>query len=210
MSLRRKFVNSANTNKICTSCKKTYPRDDQHFYKKKHQSMINVSNYSPICITCDLKKSKVWKDNNTERKKNTMIKYLATERGYFKELWQSVKKSVHGCSFINYEEFFECWVEQQKIYGTKCPYYGCEMTRIKGINTEGKRRKATDTNISKDRILSSLPYCKDNLMFISWKANNEKGNITPFAAKKYLQFVDDIPSLKLITETEESIKYEKN
>ena len=36
----------------------------------------------------------------------------------------------------------------------------------------------------------------------------KKEAFTPFAAKKYLQFVNDIPSLKLITETEESIKNE--
>ena len=26
-------------------------------------------------------------------------------------------------------------------------------------------------------------------MFISWKANNEKGNITPYIARKYLELI---------------------
>ena len=69
MSLRRKFVNTAYANKICTSCEKTYPRDDQHFYKKKHPSMINVFNYNPTCITCDVKTSQLWKKKNKGKKK---------------------------------------------------------------------------------------------------------------------------------------------
>ena len=82
----------------------------------------------------------------------------------------------------------------------KCPYLGIEMTRIKGLNNGGRRHQATNSNISKDRILSNLPYGKDNLMFVSWKANNEKGNITPFIARKYLEFVDKSPLLKKLTE----------
>ena len=199
MTLRKKYINSTYTNKTCTGCGETYPRDDQHFYRSS-------KSYNPKCIPCVNKRNELWKKNNTEKKKSIDTKYRETEYGYFKELYRGVQRSKHGSSFLNYEEFFQCWVEQQKVYGTKCPYYGFEMTRIKGINNNGVRRKATDTNISKDRILSNLPYCKDNLMFVSWKANNEKGNITAYIAKKYLQIINNIPSLKLITETEESIK----
>jgi hypothetical protein len=34
MTLRKKYINSSLLNKTCTKCKKTYPRDDQHFYTK--------------------------------------------------------------------------------------------------------------------------------------------------------------------------------
>ena len=40
-------------------------------------------------------------------------------------------------------------------------------------------------------------------MFVSWKANNEKGNITPFIARKYLEFVDKSPLLKKLTEIDD-------
>ena len=199
MTLRKKYINSTYINKTCTGCGETYPRDDQHFY-------ISNKAYNAKCIYCVNKKNKLWKKNNTEKKRLINKKYTETEYGYFKELYRGVQRSKHGSSFLNYEEFFQCWEEQKKVYGTKCPYYGFEMTRIKGINTNGVKKKATDTNISKDRILSNLPYCKDNLMFVSWKANNEKGNITAYIAKKYLQIINNIPTLKLITETEESIK----
>ena len=198
MSLRVKFVNSKLEFKTCYKCKKTYPRDEDHFYKMKHPSVKNNYKYYSYCIKCERKRNRAWKkkDSASGNKKLRQIKYLSTERGYFKELWQSTKNSKHGCLFKTFEEFFKCWTDQQKLYGIRCPYLGIEMTKIKGVNVEGKRRVATDTNISKDRILSNLPYGKDNLMFISWKANNEKGNITPYIARKYLNFVNQSSLLK--------------
>jgi hypothetical protein len=65
------------------------------------------------------------------------------------------------------------------------------MTKIKGINKGEIKKKTTETNISKDRILSSRPYSKENIMFVSWKVNSMKGNISPKIAKKYLQFVKE-------------------
>jgi len=198
MSLRVKFVNSKLEYKTCYKCKKTYPRDEDHFYKMKHPSVKNNYKYYSYCIKCERKRNRAWKkkDSASGNKKLRQIKYLSTERGYFKELWQSTKNSKHGCLFKTFEEFFKCWTDQQKLYGIRCPYLGIEMTKIKGLNINGVRRKSTETNISKDRILSNLPYGKDNLMFISWKANNEKGNITPFIARKYLELIDSRPLIK--------------
>ena len=205
MSLRRKFVNGALQFKSCFKCKESFPRDEDHFYKVKHRTTKGSFKYGSYCITCERKRNQEWKkkDSASGNKKLRQQKYLSTENGYFRELWQSCKKSTHGCLFKSYEEFFECWENQKKIYGMKCPYLGIEMTKIKGINTEGRRRVATNTNISKDRILSNLPYGKDNIMFISWKANNEKGNITPYIARKYLKFVEDSPLLKRLTQIDD-------
>jgi len=198
MSLRRKFVNGALQFKTCKICKKTYPRDEEHFYKSNHRSMKGSYKYCPNCIVCENERNRVYKlkDAASGVRKKRQAAYLATDNGYFRELWGSTKKSRHGCLFKTFEEFFKCWTDQQKLYGIRCPYLGIEMTKIKGVNVEGKRRVATDTNISKDRILSNLPYGKDNLMFISWKANNEKGNITPYIARKYLNFVNQSSLLK--------------
>jgi len=198
MSLRVKFVNSKLEFKTCYKCNKTYPRDEDHFYKMKHPSIKGRYKYYSYCIKCERKRNRAWKkkDSASGNKKLRQIKYLSTERGYFKELWQSTKNSKHGCLFKTFEEFFKCWTDQQKLYGIRCPYLGIEMTKIKGLNINGVRRKSTETNISKDRILSNLPYGKDNLMFISWKANNEKGNITPYIARKYLNFVNQSSLLK--------------
>jgi hypothetical protein len=188
ISLRKKFVNSTLINKTCSSCNKTYPRTKEFFYQRKHQSSKNSVNFEPSCITCSIEKSIKWKQKNKTKKKESDYKYKNSEKGYFRELFQSVKKSKHGSEFKNYDEFFNCWKKQERTYGMKCPYTGIEMTRIKATGFKGK---TTSTNISKDRILSSRPYSKKNLMFISWGVNNSKGNISPKIAKRFLEIVKE-------------------
>ena len=39
MSLRRKFVNGSLQFKTCKICKKTYPRNEEHFYRSDHRSI---------------------------------------------------------------------------------------------------------------------------------------------------------------------------
>ena len=189
-TLRRKFVNPNLLNKTCKICKKTYPRTREFFYLKSdtRRRYKKYVSYETYCITCCLNRSNKWKRNNRESKRLKDIKYKETERGYFKELWQGIRKSKHGCEFKTYEEFFDCWLEQQKTYGTLCPYLNVEMTRIKGQNPHRPGGKKTSTNISKDRIDCSLPYSKQNLMFCSWEANDKKGSVTPEIAKLFLKF----------------------
>ena len=197
-TLRKKFVNSSLINKTCLKCKKTYPRTKEFFYAFKHHSIKGAVNFESWCISCKQENSKKWKSKNKARIREKQIQYRETEQGHFRELWNGVRKSVYGNKFKNYEEFFQCWVEQQKIYGTKCPYSGIEMTRTRNkesnINNDGiKTRKRTynQTNISKDRILSSRPYSKENIMFVSWAINDEKGCISPKTAKRYLEIVKE-------------------
>ena len=68
------------------------------------------------------------------------------------------------------------------------------MTKTKG------KGKTTPTNISVDRLVNTLPYDKKNVMFISWKANNEKGDVSPYLAKKIVEFIDDKKALKIFVE----------
>lgn len=190
MTLRKKFINSSLINKTCKTCKKTYPRDDQHFYTTP-TSRVGIYNYSAKCITCYCEYSNKYKNKNKTKKAEADSIYLKSERGFFKQMWGNIVKSAHGNDFTNYEEFFKCWIEQQKVYGTKCPFYGFEMTRIRGLSLGKSNKKTTSTNISKDRIISSGPYSKKNIMFISWKANSEKRNISPKTAKRFLEIVKE-------------------
>ncbi len=123
----------------------------------------------------------------SEGGREVRLKYENSERGYFIKMWHDIKKSKHGNEFKNYEEFFQCWIDQQKIYGTKCPYTGVEMTRIALGNKRGSQVRI-NTNISKDRIKSNFPYSKKNLMFVTWKINLEKGAITTKTAESFLKF----------------------
>ena len=195
MSLRKKYVNSALANKTCTKCGNTYPRTKNYFYRKKHHSAKNVFEYYPLCITCDNEKTNNWKAKNKDKIREQQLKYLQSEKGFFKSLYNSVQKSKRGNLFNDFDEFMECWILQQQKYGENCPYYPhIKMTRIKGTG------KTTPTNISTDRLVNTLPYAKDNIMFVSWKANNEKGEISPYLAKRMLELIKERRRLNLFVE----------
>jgi hypothetical protein len=197
MTLRKKWTNKRQANKKCTRCKKTYPRTEEYFYAKKHASQVGCLTYNASCIACENKRCEEYKSKNREKQRLADIRYKETEHGYFKELYNGVRKSEAGNQFKSYEEFFDCWKKQQEKFGLNCPYFPwIQMTRIKG------KKKATPTNISKDRILSTMPYGPNNIMFISWKANNMKGDVTPYLAARYLEFVEGSPYCKKITEFE--------
>ena len=184
-------------NKKCTKCKKTFPRTEDYFYAKKHPSQVGSIKYNAQCISCENKRCEEYKKKNRKKLRESDIKYKETEHGYFKELYSSITRSKHGNSFKNYEEFLGCWNTQKEKYGLNCPYFPwIQMTRIKG------KKNATPTNISKDRILSTMPYGPKNIMFCSWKANNMKGNVTPYLAARYLEFVEGSSYCKKVTEFE--------
>ena len=174
--------------KKCGRCKKTFPRNTEYFYAKKHQTNINAIQYSTYCIACENSRSQVYKKEYKGKIKANYLNYRKSEHGYFMNMWQGVRKSKHGNEFKDFKEFFDCWVEQQKTYGTRCPYLNIEMTRNLGNNNSESGSRKCATNISKDRIDSTLPYSRKNIMFCSWQANNMKGSVTPMIAKRYLGF----------------------
>ena len=134
-------------------------------------------------------RTNTWKKNNKEKVRETEISYRSKEHGHFKELWAGIKKSKHGHNFKNFDDFFQCWLDQKAIYGMICPATGVEMTMIKNRTSNRAGAKRTMTNISRDRILCSKGYSKQNLIFTTWEYNNSKHSITPKAAKAYLRIV---------------------
>jgi len=131
-----------------------------------------------------------WRENNIERYEETTKKRRNTEMGYLKTLWQSVKDSGKHNSFKDFDDFYNHWLEQKKIHGMKCPATGIEMTTKSMFNEKGNYKRC-ETNISKDRILSSMGYSHQNLIFTSWKYNCAKGNITPKMAQAFLKIVKE-------------------
>ena len=93
-------------------------------------------------------------------------------------------------SFKNFDDFFNHWLEQKKVHGMKCPGTGIEMTMKSLFNEQGKHKRC-ETNISKDRISSSLGYSHQNLIFTSWNYNRAKSNFTPEMAKAFLKIVKE-------------------
>lgn len=196
MTLRKKFENSALQNKMCKRCKNIYPRNENYFYQKKHQSYVGEVTYDQYCIACENKRIAEYRKNNPEKYKESLLKYIQSENGYLKKMYSSnIRRSKHGNTFKNADEFIECWEKQKVKTGWSCPYYPwITMTMIKG------KGKQTVTNLSCDRILSDFPYGPDNIMFISWEANNKKGNVDPYLASKYLNFVNEHERAKRLTD----------
>tara|TARA_R110000787_G_scaffold123926_1_gene235037 strand:- start:1 stop:594 length:594 start_codon:yes stop_codon:yes gene_type:complete len=137
-----------------------------------------------------IKVSAQWKIDNKERYKEIMKKHFNTERGYFRQLWETTKKSGKPNSFKDFDDFYNHWLEQKKIRGMKCPGTGVEMTTKASFNKEGEFKRC-QTNVSKDRILSSRGYSHQNLIFTCWNYNSAKCNITPKMAKAFLKIVKE-------------------
>ena len=78
-----------------------------------------------------------WREKNIEKYEETAKKRLNTERGFMRALWQSVKDSGKHNSFKDFDDFYNHWLEQKKIYGMKCPATGIEMT-TKRFNKKGE------------------------------------------------------------------------
>ena len=131
-----------------------------------------------------------WRKNNKEKYDEARKKRLNTERGFMRALWQSVKDSGKHNSFKDFDDFYNHWLEQKKIYGMKCPATGVELTTKVLFNEKGKYKRC-QTNISKDRILSSMGYSHQNLIFTSWKYNKSKCDFTPEMARAFLKIVEE-------------------
>ena len=131
-----------------------------------------------------------WREKNIEEYEETAKKRLNTEKGYMKALWHSVNNSSKHNSFRDFDDFYNHWLKQKKIYGMRCPGTGVEMTTKSLFNKQGKFKRC-ETNISKDRILSSMGYSQQNLIFTSWNYNRAKSNFTPKMAKAFLKIVKE-------------------
>jgi len=184
MSLKRKFVNSTLVNKVCNKCGESYPRDDQHFYSYLKDGRLRYENR---CIACAMKSNEIWREKNKNTKSQRRLKYVETDQGFFNEMFNAMRKSKNyvESEFPDQKSFMDHWYQQKEKLGMTCPATGVEMTMIKG------KRKACPTNISKDRLVPSLGYTKQNTIFVAWKFNNDKKAITPKNAISYLKLVQE-------------------
>ena len=200
MSLRKKYINSSLKTKTCSKCKKIFPRNDQYFYKGRHSSRKNGIYYYSRCITCDNETTNNWRKKNITRKQKSDLKYRQSEHGFLNGMWQSVRRSKKGCLIQSFEEFKACWEKQKEKFGEQCPYYSnIKLTRKLGIG-RGQGANKCETNMSTDRLVNCLPYSADNIMFVSWKANNEKGDVSYFIARKIIDFIEEKERLKLFVD----------
>ena len=137
-----------------------------------------------------IKQTLEWRRNNTEKYEESAKKRLNSERGFFSKMWNDMKQKERSNSFRDFDDFYSHWLKQKKIYGMKCPGTGVKMTTKALFNEKGKFKRC-GTNISRDRILNSMGYSPQNLIFTSWNYNRAKSNFTPEMAKAFLKIVKE-------------------
>lgn len=115
-TLRKEFTNSTLKNKTCRTCKKEYPRTIEFFYpvrKNKFNREI-ITGYDYQCIPCSNERSKKWKQDNKNKKRESNIKYKMTEIGFFKELYNGVRKKEKQVSLKILKNFINVGKNRKK------------------------------------------------------------------------------------------------
>ena len=106
--------------------------------------------------------------------------YLATrfsmEPSYFNKMFNKMKGSHRKIEFESWKELLEHWHRQKAIYEMRCPITGDLMTTIRKME-KGNTGARTRTNISPDRLLSSMDYTKQNVLFVTVEWNLAKGSL---------------------------------
>ena len=132
-----------------------------------------------------------YRKNNPLQLKKSILKYSNSEKGYFVNLWQVIKRRGKLNLFKNFDEFYNHWLKQKVKYGMKCPATKEKMTTKRGFTKPGEKQKRCLTNISTDRIICTKKYTPKNLIFTTWRYNNAKHSITPKMAKAFLKIVEE-------------------
>ncbi len=99
---------------------------------------------------------------------------------------KNIKKNIDKIINKKLVLVINCWLEQKAVSGMICPATGVEMTM-----EPGKGLKRHFTNVSKDRILSTRSYSKENLIFTTYGFNSSKCNLSPKGAKAFLRIVKE-------------------
>ena len=131
-----------------------------------------------------------YRKNNKEKIKKSVFVYSNSEKGYFVNLWNVIKRKSKLNSFKSFDKFYNHWLEQKATYGMRCPATKEKMTTIRGVNKPGEHKRIM-TNISTDRIICLKKYSPKNLIFTTWAYNSAKNNMTPKMAIAFLRIVGE-------------------
>ncbi len=120
----------------------------------------------------------------------TDLRYVESEKGYFNNIWQSIRFRGVAYSIKNRDHLLELWNKHKKEYGPHCRYTGVELTTKRSTGEGWKRSRPT--NISVDRVDPRLPYEEGNIVFCTWEFNNRKSGVTPDDCKRILEVYEEI------------------
>ena len=129
--------------------------------------------------------------HHSKSKRNvTDLRYVESEKGYFNNVWQSIRSRDVAYSIKSRNHLLELWNNHKKEYGPCCRYTGVELTTKRSTGEGWKRSRPT--NISVDRVDPRLPYEEGNIVFCTWEFNNRKSGVTPDDCKRILKVYGEI------------------
>ena len=129
--------------------------------------------------------------HHSKSKRNvTDLRYVESEKGYFNNVWQSIRSRDVAYSIKSRNHLLELWNNHKKEYGPCCRYTGVELTTKRSTGEGWKRSRPT--NISVDRVDPRLPYEEGNIVFCTWEFNNRKSGVTPDDCKRILEVYEEL------------------
>ena len=154
--------------KYCKSCEQTLPLSAFTMSPRKKGGLY----YS--CRKCRTKKDAVRKSSPYSYLQDLYRKVVIRKREIEEGRSLGSNSNNKEC-MITRDEFHERFVAQFEVFGLMCPLSGVMMTTTRGD------KKPHPNNMTVDRIDNDAPYTSNNIMFISKKANFEKGNISLYS-----------------------------
>ena len=148
------------TTKTCTRCKRKKP---YNLFDRKSESKDGRKSWCKLCVAKHQKK--IWSAYKRDKDHGSLS---ATPHKFLKHWLCNVKKSArHPLSpKVTLHYLMALWNFQKG----KCAITNTRMTHLKG-------RGKVDTNISVDRINSSIQYEKGNLQLLCYRVNMMKSNM---------------------------------
>ena len=106
---------------------------------------------------------------------------MRSEQGFFQQMGyrnyrrhrSHIKEWSGKLELGKRDSLIKHWHEQQEKYGDKCPITGVTLTMLRV--KENRKSTITETNISPDRLFSSITYTKQNVLFTSALWNMKRG-----------------------------------
>lgn len=155
---------------------------------------MDETGHTTLCKSCYSKKNKSWRLANKEKRRQTTKKW----RDKNKE-----KTSIYSRQRIEYikQNKPKQYLLRKARTSAKRRNILCdlllsdipdipEICPVLGIPLFYTKNKRTDNTPSIDRIDNNLGYTKDNIIIISWRANNLKHNGTYDEFRKLTQFLN--------------------
>lgn len=154
--------------KKCTRCQQEKDLDKKSFRVRKMKKNGELQ-YRSECRECERKFNNNWKQNNSERVKNSSKEYREkTRNSLLHQAMRLIKDSKQRAKKKNLEHT----LTKEELYIPKyCPVLGHELKPNKGTT-------ASACSPTIDRMNNNRGYTKDNIKVISFEANTIKGSAT--------------------------------